>query len=63
VSIDITSIDATIAFFVISLRFFCILVIINNINQPVIFKDISFVYKVIVIIQLKNILKCEGDGI
>ncbi len=43
VSIDITSIDATIAFAVISLWFFCLLVIINNINQPGIFKDISLI--------------------
>ncbi len=38
VSIDITSIDATIAFIVISLWFFCLLVIINNIHHPVVLK-------------------------
>ena len=45
VSIDITSIDATIALTVISLCFFCLLVIINNIHPPDVFKDNILKYK------------------
>src|SRR6476660_10336708 len=45
IGIDITSIDATIALTVTSLCFFYLLVIINNIHPPDVFKDIILKYK------------------
>src|SRR6476660_9793634 len=59
ISIDITSIDATIAFTVTSFYFFYLLVIINNIHYPVVFKGNILICKFIVIYKSTYILKYE----